>query len=100
MAEGPVAEIARESPEAADLVHQLVTASMNANFETMDRLYEMERERRQALEVHIDNVLAAFGRVSGGSAREYEEVVNHLTHLPAGERQQTLAAQHHENAEI
>lgn len=38
----PVTEIAEEAPEAAGLVYALVTASMDANFRTTDRLLDLK----------------------------------------------------------
>ena len=64
--------------EAGGLVLDIVTASMNSNFETMDRLYEGERRRRQALEVLVDDVLGRLETAWGGTAREYEKAVRPL----------------------
>lgn len=79
------------------LVGDLVGALLAETLATGDRLYEIERQRRQALEVHIDNVLRAFASCEGGTVAQYERVVDALARRPYGEREQILAAQHREN---
>lgn len=84
--------------QAGELALRLMSASMHANFATMDRLYESERNRRQALEVHLDDALAAFERAHLGSARDYEEAVALLRRIPiAGREMDEMAARHPEN---
>jgi hypothetical protein len=83
---------------SGDLALRLLSASMGANFDTMDRLYESERNRRRALEVHLDNALAAFERAHLGSVREYEAAVALLRRIPvAGREMDDMAARHPEN---
>lgn len=80
---------------AFSLMGEILTASAAANFRTMDRLYEGERERRQALEVLIEDVLERLDDAHMGSAREYEQAVRPLRFGVAG-REEALAARHHE----
>jgi len=93
---GEIGEIAKESPEAAGLAYDLITASMNATHRTMDTLLEREREHRQALEVLIDDVLDRLDHAHMGSAREYEQAVKPLRVGIYG-RMSELAARHREN---
>jgi hypothetical protein len=80
--------------EGGELALSLISASMNANYETMDRLYETEVERRRALEVHIYLALDRFAAAWGGTVREYEAAVGALRNLPYGDRERELAAIH------
>lgn len=93
---GEVGQIAKQSPEAAGLVFDLITASMDASNRTMDTLYEREREHRQALEVLIDDVLDRLYDAHMGSAREYETAVKPLRDGIYG-RMSELAARHRES---
>lgn len=81
--------------EAGPMVLDILTASMSANAKTMDTLYESERERRQALEVHIDHALAMFEAACGGTVREYEACVKFLRRIPSGSTEVTMAAAEH-----
>lgn len=94
----PVTEIAERSPEAAGLVFQIVTASMDANHRTMDALYEQERELRQAYEVLFDDVLGRLDDAHMGSAREYERAIQPLRMGVYG-RVSELADRHRQNTE-
>ncbi len=91
----PMIEIAQESPEAAGLIHQILTASSQSIQKTMDSLYEQEREHRQALEVLIDMVLESLEAAHMGSAREYEKAVAPLRRGVHG-RISFLASHHRE----
>lgn len=94
-----VTAIAEESPEAAGLVYQIITASMDANNHIIDQLYEAERRRRQALEVLIDDVLANLENAHMGSAREYERAVAPLWRgVIPGPEEDAMAARHRDNA--
>lgn len=86
--------------EAGALALQLLAGSMNQNFELMDSLYELERRRRQALEVHINNVLRHANRIAGGTTRQYEEVMDHLAMYPTEyDDLERFAQEHRENQE-
>lgn len=86
--------------EGGELALQLLSASMSSNYDLMDSLYEQERTRRQALEVHIENVLRHADQIAGGTTRQYEEVMDHLALYPVGyDAEQRYAKNHRENQE-
>ncbi len=60
------------------LIGDILTASARSVGETMDRLYENERRRRQMLEVLIDQTLDAAEQAFGGTVREYEACLDRL----------------------
>ena len=91
-----MSETPKGEDRAMELVTTLVTASMDANFKTMDRLYEDERERRQAWEVLVADTLGLLDRAWGGSAREYEQALIPLRNGIYG-RSAELAALHPEH---
>jgi hypothetical protein len=79
------------------LIYDIVTTSMNANINTMDRLYEQEKERRQALEVLIEDVLDHADAIWGGTTRDYENMLNRLRRGVPFDKQDEFAARHREN---
>lgn len=85
-----------DDAKALALMGTLVTASMDANFKTMDRLYEDERERRQAWEVLVSDTLIRLDTAWGGTVREYEQALRPLRNGIYG-RSEELAARHPEH---
>lgn len=67
-----------EEGQGLTLAMQLVTASMDSNFRTMDALYEDERQRRMALEVLLDVFLDHADAAYMGTVRQYEEAIDIL----------------------
>jgi hypothetical protein len=67
-----------ERESGLELAMSLVTASMDANFRTMDTLHEGERKHRMALEVLIDVFLDHAAAAHMGTVREYEDAIDIL----------------------
>lgn len=94
-------DVAKEtgaSGEDMGLIGSILAASANATASAFDRLYEMEKLRRQALEVRIKEFLAAADRAYMGSVREYEAAID-LLRYPKEVWPHEVAPRHEENEE-
>lgn len=89
-----------EAAEGLNLIGQLMTASMDANIRVIDNLYEQERNRRLALEVHIQQCLKYFDQIALGTVREYERGVSMLSKYYFSYDEETAMAERHRDYKI